>query len=1408
MSTATEAPPSRTSAHLVELLRQVGKDPSRLVFEDELTELHNRRFLKSYFEHQVRWDTGEDFPLALLVIDLDHFKSINDSHGHAVGDQALTWVASVLNEVAGPRGIPIRYAGDEFMILLPGSDADDAGRVAERLLQRARERPFRVRDRGPALPITMSVGIAAAPRDGVTGRELFQAADTALYHAKHSGRDQTAQAGTVDPARVFPQTALHRLLATRICGRSHELAEVTDALAGLGRGESQFLLFEGGPGMGKTALLKSIHGSLAGQDACAVIRIAADPREEFRPYSLARQLLTRLIESQESRGGGTLADLAEQDLRYLSLVLPNVAPDRDFPVSAEGVQGPALRSVLTSLVPRLVDHRPFVLVVDDLHLADAETLRLFLDLLSGGGTPMVLVASAMDSASPQAREPLPLERVLASADGSIVRRFPLGPLTVDDVRAYLDEVFPKIRLAEGFVQEIARVTGGNPLFLNEVLRKLVADGRVVFEDLRWVGRSLQPGDLPASLEEVVRERISALDPETRDLLERASALGDESSLSVLSGSAATDEGRMLDVMDRAQALGLVRMDFDSDDEMVQFTGKQIRDITYDGIDAPRRTHLHEQIGEYAERLYERGLLSSPSMVAWQYRQAGNPEKTERYDRLQREQTRRLLAPEEIAALPAEVVEEEVELEAPLDDTGVALLPRVIRCFMKGVRDIQLYPPGSATILRSVEDLHDAIRQVLETNERLTLGQSKQVLLVNGQRVVPPGGAGQADAFVEILARAEIQSLGFGSDLDAGDVRSLVEEMGGLKPDRVSRGHWRTFQEERGLKGLTIEQVRYSRVVRRKAPGASRGPAIQDVELDDDDLRQIPDILRAFHSASKAAQLYPLDALPVARAIEGLHRALQGVLGRRNVLTLAWTDDSLIANGTRVDTSASAGLVDGFIGSMTAAGLGSVTWTEALTASDLAAFVAAVRDAPAGAGREHWDAFAAAEASPGLVLNARQYSTDMVQQVLEWGEDDAALFDSTDPMLERARSLEGKPMVTLLESLPEVARELMVKGQPEMVGRLVRGMLVGLRDEEPMIRDRALRACRSLLDTLTLGLQQDLTELVVDPILGALENETDTTVLSAFGGLLNEMANLALRFGDWDMASRILLSLRERRLSLDRTGGRSGATASQLDRTIEPPIQMLLVDVFRSREPTQVAQAAKVLSGAGRAALPVLLDVIRREPELRVRSMAAALMAEEGWAGPKEIKRALATDAVVEHRIRLLEVADQVTQDLGDELRFALSSDDRGVRDEGFRLFQRLKRDDLVDLMVPYAADDDTELARTAIQALATLGTAAAVAGIVAAQRSTRNPEAVVACCQALGHAGSLAGVDALVRVLEERKRRLFGYRWPEPVRAAAAAALAQVGHPRAAAALSRLVDDPHPWVRDLARGAAAAPAGA
>ncbi len=271
-------------AEILDFLQHVGRDPSRLIFEDELTGVHNRRFLHSYLEHKVHWSTGADYPLSLLILDLDRFKDINDTHGHATGDQVLTWVAAALRDVAADGGLPVRFGGDEFIVLLPRTDAVGARDMAARLLQRVNDRPFRLRDAGVTVPVTLSIGIATAPTDGASSRALLQAADTALYHAKQSGRNQAAAAAEVDPKKVFPRTALHRLLASGIAGRDAELGAVSEALIALSRGQSQFVILEGAPGMGKTTFLETITRNLSGNAGFAVAQVGGDPQEAYRPY--------------------------------------------------------------------------------------------------------------------------------------------------------------------------------------------------------------------------------------------------------------------------------------------------------------------------------------------------------------------------------------------------------------------------------------------------------------------------------------------------------------------------------------------------------------------------------------------------------------------------------------------------------------------------------------------------------------------------------------------------------------------------------------------------------------------------------------------------------------------------------------------------------------------------------------------------------------------------------------------------------------------------------------------------------------------------------------------------------------------------------------------------------------------
>ncbi len=120
---------------LFNYLLNVGKDPARLIFEDELTGLYNRRFLYNYLQQNVKWDSLAEHPVSLLMIDLDNFKEINDTHGHDAGDQALVHVAKLVREVAGEKYLSIRYAGDEFMIVLPEEDKYASLGVGEKIIQ-------------------------------------------------------------------------------------------------------------------------------------------------------------------------------------------------------------------------------------------------------------------------------------------------------------------------------------------------------------------------------------------------------------------------------------------------------------------------------------------------------------------------------------------------------------------------------------------------------------------------------------------------------------------------------------------------------------------------------------------------------------------------------------------------------------------------------------------------------------------------------------------------------------------------------------------------------------------------------------------------------------------------------------------------------------------------------------------------------------------------------------------------------------------------------------------------------------------------------------------------------------------------------------------------------------------------
>ena len=172
------------------------EDARKLADRDPLTGYYNHRFLHERLGEEVIRAQRARSPLSVLMLDLDDFKLVNDTFGHLFGDRVLTWTAELIRSTLRGSDIPARYGGDEFAIILPETDAVEARRAAERILEAFRDRPFIGEQRGP-VPIGASIGVATFPADGRTGTDLIAAADRALYRVKRDGGHDAATAAEV-----------------------------------------------------------------------------------------------------------------------------------------------------------------------------------------------------------------------------------------------------------------------------------------------------------------------------------------------------------------------------------------------------------------------------------------------------------------------------------------------------------------------------------------------------------------------------------------------------------------------------------------------------------------------------------------------------------------------------------------------------------------------------------------------------------------------------------------------------------------------------------------------------------------------------------------------------------------------------------------------------------------------------------------------------------------------------------------------------------------------------------------------------------------------------------------------------------------------------------------------------------
>ena len=173
-----------------DFLRHKLDSSMEMAVTDALTGLHNRRYMTGQLQALVGRAAQGGAQVAVLVLDIDHFKSVNDGFGHDAGDEVLVELAVRLATNVRAVDLPCRMGGEEFVVVMPGASLEDAGRVAERIRRDVASAPFRVMGGKEQITITISIGVAATVGDGDTPEGLLKRADEGVYEAKAAGRNR------------------------------------------------------------------------------------------------------------------------------------------------------------------------------------------------------------------------------------------------------------------------------------------------------------------------------------------------------------------------------------------------------------------------------------------------------------------------------------------------------------------------------------------------------------------------------------------------------------------------------------------------------------------------------------------------------------------------------------------------------------------------------------------------------------------------------------------------------------------------------------------------------------------------------------------------------------------------------------------------------------------------------------------------------------------------------------------------------------------------------------------------------------------------------------------------------------------------------------------------------------------
>ena len=560
---------------------------------DDLTGLLTRRpFVE--IANTILGERGPFATMSLIVIDVDDFKQVNDQHGHLQGDIVLRVIAGTLRELAASTGIIGRYAGDEFVILLPHAAMDEAGELAERIRATVRRTSIPLRERSGSTSATLSIGVAGARPEHRDFDALFAVADRAMYEAKRRGRDTVVSAGEEGNPSQGPTLNLKHFV-----GREAENKRLLRILEAIEAGP-QLVCVVGEAGVGKSTFVRRLAGEARLRAGCLVAGQCSEAGAKA-PYAPWGEVIAAI---------DSLGVVPPQEWRELPRLVPSMAG-----ALAGEANKFALFSEVVAYLRLAAMATPVVIVLDDMQWSDTGTWDMLEHVMSQLEMEHILLCITMRSEDIRG---LALERRNRLLRDERFNEISLARLSEADLRLWLSWVLggEGSRELNAYLQ---RYSEGNPLLANQLIRVLLDAGAVRFEHGRWGVWSEPSRELASALAGLMSRRLDRLSADARLSLNTAAVIGRVFDIDLAIAAGAGTEDEVLDALDEAIDQAVVESVGSSGSEFA-FTHGLLVDAVRRSINPRRLSRIHERVAAAMEQR----TPEHASAIAVHYERAGRP----------------------------------------------------------------------------------------------------------------------------------------------------------------------------------------------------------------------------------------------------------------------------------------------------------------------------------------------------------------------------------------------------------------------------------------------------------------------------------------------------------------------------------------------------------------------------------------------------------------------------------------------------------------------------------------------------------------------------------------------------------------------------------------------------------------